>query len=49
MGEGSYGRVIKAIRKNKDQLRAIKIVSKSKVSDPERFKTEIEILKTLVI
>lgn len=49
IGEGAYGRVVKALRKNKDQFRAIKIIAKSKVSDPEKFKNEIEILRTLVL
>lgn len=48
IGEGSYGKVVKALRKNKMQLRAIKIISKSRVNDPEKFKTEMDILKDLV-
>ena len=48
IGEGSYGKVVKAVRKNKMQMRAIKIISKSRVNDPEKFKTEMDILKDLV-
>jgi len=41
--------VIKAKHKHTGQMRALKQIPKSKLKEPERLKTEIEILKTLVI
>ena len=48
LGQGSYGTVVSAIHIPTNQARAVKIIPKAKVSNPERFRTEIEILKTLV-
>jgi len=47
LGSGTYGSVIKASTKEGNQLRAIKVIPKSKVKDAERFKSEIEILAQL--
>lgn len=48
LGSGSYGDVIHAnVKGCKSQLRAIKVIKKSKVKDPTRFKMEIDIMKEL--
>jgi calcium-dependent protein kinase len=47
IGTGSYGSVIKAFVKGTKIARAIKIIPKSRVKNPERFKMEIEIMKNL--
>lgn len=47
VGEGTYGKVVKGKLKGGKETRAIKIIPKSKVRNPERFATEINILKTL--
>lgn len=48
LGQGTYGKVVKAIHKVTKAVRAIKIIPKAKVKNHERFATEINILKTLV-
>ena len=48
LGEGSYGQVFKALNKKTNQMRAIKIIAKSRVKNEERLKNEIEIMSTLV-
>lgn len=48
LGSGTYGSVIKATIKGSKQGRAVKIIPKSKVKNPEKFKKEIDILRTLV-
>lgn len=48
IGSGTYGTVIKATLKGTSQKRAIKIIPKKKVKNPERFKNEIEIMRKLV-
>jgi calcium-dependent protein kinase len=47
IGEGSYGYVCKAVDKNTKHVRAIKSISKAQMKNPERFKQEIEIMKTM--
>ena len=47
LGEGAYGQVVKATHKATKYMRAIKIVSKSKIKDQTEFVNEIEILKRL--
>lgn len=48
LGSGTYGQVVKAKLKGSKITRAIKIIPKSKVKNPDRFKREIEIMRTLV-
>jgi calcium-dependent protein kinase len=48
IGSGTYGSVIKGKKKNTKIVRAIKIIPKNKVKNPERFKREIEIMMALV-
>ena len=43
LGQGSYGKVIKAKNKHTKAIRAIKIIPKAKVKNHERFATEINI------
>ena len=45
LGSGTYGSVIKATMKGSKVARAVKIIPKSKVKNPERFKREIDILR----
>ena len=47
LGQGTYGRVIKAKNKTTKVVRAIKIIPKAKVKNHERFATEINILKNI--
>jgi calcium-dependent protein kinase len=47
LGSGTYGDVVKAIHKSSGAVRAIKVISKSKVKNPSRFKTEIDIMRQL--
>jgi len=47
LGEGTYGNVIKGYTKEGNNPRAIKVIPKSKVKNPERFKLEIEIMRHL--
>ncbi len=44
LGSGSYGDVIKGTVKGTNTKRAIKIIKKSKVKNPEKFKIEIDIM-----
>ena len=39
--------VLKGHDTQSENLRAIKVVKKSKILDPEKFKTELEIMKKL--
>ena len=48
IGSGTYGTVIKATLKGSSQKRAIKLIPKNKVKNPERFKNEIDIMRKLV-
>jgi len=45
LGDGSYGTVFLARDRNTQALRAVKKMPKSKIKNPERLRTEIEILK----
>lgn len=47
LGKGTYGRVVMAKIKDSSSRRAIKIIPKEKVTNLDRFKTEIEIMKKL--
>ena len=47
VGGGTYGKVVKGKVKGTKDVRAIKIIPKSKVRNPERFATEINILKKM--
>ncbi|CAD8093543.1 unnamed protein product [Paramecium primaurelia] len=47
LGQGTYGQVVKAKLKGSKQQRAIKIIPKNKVRNPERFRREIEIMRNL--
>jgi calcium-dependent protein kinase len=48
LGSGTYGQVIKGKLKGTKTFRAIKIIPKNKVKNPDRFKREIEIMRNLV-
>jgi len=43
LGTGTFGKVVKAKNKHTKAERAIKIIPKAKVSNKERFATEINI------
>ncbi|KAM3130314.1 hypothetical protein pb186bvf_017610 [Paramecium bursaria] len=47
LGSGSYGRVFLAKIKDTQIERAIKVIPKSKVRNPEKFKREIDIMRNL--
>ena len=47
LGSGTYGEVIKAKKKGSKIVRAIKKIPRTKVKHPERFRREIDIMKTL--
>jgi len=47
VGRGTYGSVCKATSRTTGQVRAIKAVSKSHVKNLARFRTEIDIMKSL--
>ncbi|KAL4463768.1 hypothetical protein ABPG72_022822 [Tetrahymena utriculariae] len=47
LGSGTYGNVYKAKKKDSKIIRAVKQIPKSKVKNAERFKREIEIMRTL--
>ncbi len=48
IGSGNFGIVKKAVHKVSKQERAIKIIPKSKIRDLTRFKSEVDILRTVV-
>ncbi len=48
IGKGNYGVVKKLIHKTTKQERAVKIIPKSKIKNIDRFKTEVEILRSVV-
>jgi len=47
LGEGSFGTVVKGVNKSSKKQAAIKIVSKDTLKNIERFRQEIEVMKTL--
>lgn len=47
MGEGSYGQVVKGADKATGNIRAIKAIDVSKISDPTRFEIEVSIQQSL--
>ncbi|KYK64102.1 calcium-dependent protein kinase CDPK2A [Toxoplasma gondii TgCatPRC2] len=47
LGQGTYGSVSKARKKDTGQMRAVKTISKSQVKNLERFRQEIAIMKEL--
>ncbi|CAD8100790.1 unnamed protein product [Paramecium sonneborni] len=47
IGSGTYGSVVKATLKGTKNQRAVKVIPKSKVKNPDRFKKEIDILRQL--
>jgi D-Tyr-tRNAtyr deacylase len=48
LGKGTYGIVFLATVKGSATTRAIKVIQKEKVTNLERFKNEVEIMKVLV-
>lgn len=48
LGKGTYGTVVLAKVKGTSTSRAIKIINKDKVNNAERFKCEVDIMKSLV-
>ncbi|CDJ52516.1 CAM kinase, CDPK family, putative [Eimeria brunetti] len=47
LGSGTYGSVSRAIRRSTGMQRAVKTISKSQVKSIERFRREIDIMKSL--
>ncbi len=47
LGEGSYGKIYKAKNKISGDIRAMKQIEKSKITDIQTFKNEIEILSRM--
>jgi calcium-dependent protein kinase len=47
VGQGAFGAVYKGIDKKSEEVRAIKMIPKSKIKNPDRFFNEITALKTL--
>lgn len=48
LGSGTYGSVSRAVRKSTGMQRAVKTISKAQVKSMERFRREIDIMKSLV-
>lgn len=48
LGKGTYGTVVLAKVKGSVTQRAVKIIQKDKVNNVERFKCEVDIMKSLV-
>lgn len=48
LGKGTYGQVFQATVTGTKIVRAIKMIPKEKVTNVERFKAEVDIMKTLV-
>jgi len=48
IGSGNYGVVKKLVHKLTKQERAVKIIPKSKIKNVDRFKSEVEILRSVV-
>lgn len=47
IGKGTYGEVIRAKHRETGQIRAIKLIPRSKIKNWERFTTEVRILQQL--
>ena len=47
LGKGNFGLVLKAKNKETGVWRAVKVVKKSKLPDPDKFKSEFDILRQL--
>ena len=47
LGSGTYGTVKKVTHKITKQERAVKIIPKNKIKNMERFKMEVDILRTV--
>ncbi len=47
LGEGAYGSVCKGVNKNTGAIRAIKTIPKARLTNLEKFKQEISIMKQL--
>jgi len=47
LGSGTYGSVFRGVHKISKETRAIKAIAKNKVTNPESFKNEIEIMRKL--
>lgn len=47
LGSGSYGKVIKSVHLKTGEVRAIKVIPKRKVKNKERFKSEVDILRSM--
>lgn len=48
LGKGTYGTVYLAKVKGSNTKRAVKVIQKDKVNNVERFKCEVDIMKSLV-
>ncbi len=48
MGKGTYGQVFQATVTGTNIVRAIKMIPKEKVTNAERFKSEVDIMRSLV-
>jgi len=47
VGEGSFGQVLKITHKQTKEMRAVKIIPKARIKNPDKFKSEIEILRNV--
>ena len=45
IGKGTYGEVTRATHRETGQVRAIKLIPRSKIKNWERFQTEVRILQ----
>lgn len=48
IGSGGYGKVYRARHRENSSIRAIKVIPRPKIRNYERFKKEVDVLKTLV-
>ena len=48
MGAGTYGTVVLGTHKELNYTRAIKLITKNKIKNQARFKTEIDIMRKMV-
>lgn len=47
IGKGTYGEVVKAKHLDTANIRAVKIIPRTKIKNWDRFQTEVKILQTL--